>query len=227
MRTKIGAVLMTLGLAIAGLIVTAPTASAAADNFHWPVTGNIPSADVAWHRANENGARAVDIAAGLNSPVGAAQSGVVVTVSKACADSNSWGCGGGFGNYVIVRHDRVGVANPLYSLYAHLGSTSIPVAVGSAVNTGTRLGSVALSGSTTGPHTHFAIATCGRPWSTGPADYNTNCTIWNGPDTAMSGAAGSPMPGSYSQLVSPNPTNPSVPSRTMRAIWRFSCQTSL
>src|SRR4051812_3641160 len=105
-------VLSLLGASLANLSTAAP-AQAAADNFYWPASGHTDANDVAWHRAHENGARAVDIQAPLGTDVGAAQSGIIATVNKNCADSGSWGCGGGFGNYVIIRHDRPGVPNPL------------------------------------------------------------------------------------------------------------------
>jgi len=207
--------LVATALTAALLVLLAPfgassDAATAANRFAWPVSGSVPAGEIAWHRANENGARAVDIAAGIGVTVRAAQSGVVVTRSTGCADSNSRGCGGGFGNYVVVRHDRAGITKPLYTLYAHLAQASV-IANGTKVDQGSPLGKIALSGTTTGAHTHFAIGTCKEVWSTGPAAYNSNCTIWNGGETTNATVtAGATIPGNYPDLVGSTPTAPSV-----------------
>jgi hypothetical protein len=212
------AALACLGI-VGGLLVgvgAAPPAAAAANNFHWPVTGTVPAGDVAWHRSHENGARAVDIGTTLGATVGAAQTGTVYEKNNLCPDdgvaTGTTTCGHGFGNYVILRHDRAGVSQPLYTLYAHLAAASVTVTRGAPITTiGAPLGKIAMSGHTEGPHTHFAIGTCPTPWSTGPADYDTNCTIWNGPDTtASSVTAGTVMPGSYPQLVAVSVASPTL-----------------
>ena len=192
---------LVFGLCVGTTFTAVPAVAVNTNQFAWPATGHTDANDVAWHRSVENGARAVDIQATTGTDVEAAQSGKVVVASNSCANSGSSGCGGGFGNYVIVRHDRTGVSNPLYTLYAHLNSV-LSVSVNASVSTGTKLGDIALSGSTTGAHVHFAIGTCQALWSTGPADYNTNCTVWNGADTTSATVtAGEAVPGTYSGLV--------------------------
>jgi murein DD-endopeptidase MepM/ murein hydrolase activator NlpD len=158
--------LFVLALLVAVVWPTAAARSAAAvstDHFAWPLNGRTPAGDVAWHQANEGGSRDVDIQAVVGTEVGAAQSGVVTVASHGCADSGSWGCGHEFGNYVVVRHDRPGVSAPLYTLYGHLRS-SLAVSVGQGVVVGQPLRVIALSGSTTGGHTHFAISACSESW---------------------------------------------------------------
>jgi murein DD-endopeptidase MepM/ murein hydrolase activator NlpD len=200
LHCTLAAFAMLVSAAMVSLTAT-PAQAVNADQFAWPATGHTDANDVAWHRSNENGARAVDIQASTGTPVYAAQSGVVVMASAGCANSNSWGCGHGFGNYVIIRHDRPSVANPLYTLYGHLNRDNLSVSVNQFVSTGTRLGEIALSGTTTGGHTHFAIGTCSTPSSSGPSDYDTNCTVWNGSDTADGTVTkGDPVPGTYAEL---------------------------
>ena len=57
---------------------------------------------------------------------------------------------GGKGNIVIVDH-----GDGLKSLYAHMGN--IYVSVGNEVNPETPLGTVGMTGRTTGPHVHLEI----------------------------------------------------------------------
>jgi murein DD-endopeptidase MepM/ murein hydrolase activator NlpD len=197
----VAAVVMIFGIPALALSTASPAAALNNNQFGWPATGHTDAGEIAWHQANENGAQAVDIQASVGTSVFAAQSGVVVTASTGCANSNSWGCGHGFGNYVVIRHDRTGVSNPLYTLYAHLNS-GLSVSTGQGVSLGTKLGVIALSGSTTGGHTHFAIGTCATPWYTGSG----TCTIWNGADTSSATVnQGSATPGTYGQLVGQNP----------------------
>jgi murein DD-endopeptidase MepM/ murein hydrolase activator NlpD len=175
----------------------APPPTFALDNnqFSWPASGHTDAGDVAWHQANESGTRAVDIQASWGTAVKAAQSGVVEEVHNSCANSGSWDCDHGLGNYVVVRHDRAGVSSPLRTAYAHLNS-AISVSVGTYVTTGDSLGTIAQSGSSEGPHVHFLISTCpGTMWG-------GTCTVWSGADTTSGNVTqGAAAPGTYSQLV--------------------------
>jgi murein DD-endopeptidase MepM/ murein hydrolase activator NlpD len=105
-----------------------------------------------WGR-NHNG---VDLGGGMGSAVVAARDGIVVSVVTSCHPSSSWGCGGGFGNYVTVAH-----AGGLATVYAHLSSVS--VGVGQQVAAGQGLGGVGNSGNSYGPHLHFEIRQAGAP----------------------------------------------------------------
>ena len=191
-----------LGITV-GLVTVPLSASAGVnDQFVYPVSGSTPVEDVAWHQNHENGTRAIDIAASSGAEVAAAQSGVVSTTFTGCANSGSTGCGHGYGNHVVIRHDRPGVDSPLYTLYGHLNSIQ-SVGTGQHVTTGQKLGVVAMSGTTTGPHTHFAIGVCADQW------WVASCTIWNGPDTTATAVnRGSLIPGVYPQL---NGTLPDAP----------------
>lgn len=84
----------------------------------------------------------------------ASQSGIVITVNNSCthnyAKSSSCGCGGGYGNYVVISHDGT------YStLYGHL--TSAAVSVGDYVNQGDVIGYIGCTGFSTGAHLHFEV----------------------------------------------------------------------
>ena len=69
---------------------------------------------------------------------------------------NAPGCGSGWGNCVIIRHDgRKFDDKTLYSLYAHL--SSISVRQGQNVNTGDKIGVMGDTGVSTGIHLHFQL----------------------------------------------------------------------
>ncbi len=81
-------------------------------------------------------------------------SGTVIYATNGCphnyAKSYSCGCGGGYGNYVIVQHD-----NGYSTVYAHLTSTA--VSVGQYVSQGQVVGYVGSTGFSTGAHLHYEV----------------------------------------------------------------------
>lgn len=102
---------------------------------------------------NHNG---IDISNGniMGSAVVASQAGIVITVNNSCthnyAKQSSCGCGGGYGNYVVISHDGT------YStLYGHL--TSAAVSVGDYVQQGDTIGYAGSTGFSTGAHLHFEV----------------------------------------------------------------------
>ncbi len=126
-----------------------------------PTSGRLTSSyGPRWGR-NHNG---VDLAGGVGSTVVASQAGTVVSVVTACHPTSSWGCGGGFGNYVTVSHPG-GMA----TIYAHL--SSVGVAVGRSVSAGQGIGGVGNSGNSYGPHLHFETRQAGTP--TNPCGFIT------------------------------------------------------
>jgi murein DD-endopeptidase MepM/ murein hydrolase activator NlpD len=62
---------------------------------------------------------------------------------------------GALGVYAIVQHDVDGTR--YRSVYAHMQSGSLAVAVGDSVALGDKLGKVGNTGMSTGPHLHFGI----------------------------------------------------------------------
>lgn len=84
-----------------------------------------------------------------NEPVLAFANGRVLKARKSTAK------GGGFGNYVIIRH----LINGKYytSLYAHLQDKSFKVKPGQLVKAGQQIGIMGATGYVTGVHLHFEI----------------------------------------------------------------------
>ncbi len=100
--------------------------------------------------------RGIDIGDGgiAGHDILAAQSGTVITVSNTCPHNYgkyySCGCGGGYGNYVVVDH-----GGGLSTLYAHC--QAIYVSKGQHVTKGDALGAVGTTGWSTGYHLHFEV----------------------------------------------------------------------
>lgn len=87
-----------------------------------------------YHRAN-------DIATSFGSPIHPLGSGIVEYAGFT---------GDGKGNIVVISH-----GDGLKSLYAHMDK--IMVGAGNMVNTSTAIGTIGLTGHTTGPHVHIEI----------------------------------------------------------------------
>lgn len=90
----------------------------------------------------------------------AAQSGTVTTVVEGCGHNygKGWscGCGGGYGNYIVIDH-----GGGLATLYAHCGSIS--VYEGQEVGRGDAIGTVGSTGWSLGFHLHFEVREYGTP----------------------------------------------------------------
>ena len=94
----------------------------------------------------------VDIPGRLNTPVYAARKGKVIFA----------GYSGGYGNLVIVRHDK-----GYTTYYGHLNS--ITTRVGSTVGVGVMIGRMGSTGRSTGSHLHFEVRRNGVALN--PADF--------------------------------------------------------
>lgn len=90
-----------------------------------------------------HGYNGVDIAGSVGMPVMAAAGGEVII-----ARAGGWN--GGYGSYVVVKHD-----NGSQTLYAHM--SAVHVGVGQVVGKGEAIGAIGNSGRSTGPHLHFEI----------------------------------------------------------------------
>jgi|SRR5581483_8191547 len=103
----------------------------------WPVHGEV-SQFASWYHM------ALDIAAPYGSPMVAAQSGVVSSVSVGTYD-------GGYGTSIYIDG-----GNGITTHYAHM--KAVNVSVGDHVTAGsTLIGWIGLTGRTTGPHVHFEV----------------------------------------------------------------------
>ncbi len=98
----------------------------------------------------------IDIADGATNgaTVVAAAGGTVTAVVSGCSHdygkSGSCGCGGGYGNYIVVSH-----GDGTSTMYAHCGS--VYASYGQYVSAGEAIGTVGSTGWSTGPHLHFEI----------------------------------------------------------------------
>ena len=98
--------------------------------------------------------KGTDIGANMGSEIVASEGGRVVIASNTCTHNvpkdGSCGCGGGYGNYVVIDH-----GNGFITLYGHL--TEATVAVGQLVNKGDKIGISGTTGYSLGPHLHFEL----------------------------------------------------------------------
>lgn len=97
-----------------------------------------------------HGNNAIDVGASVGSPIYAAASGQVII-------SRSGGWNGGYGNYIVIKHD-----NGVQTLYSHNSRNS--VAVGQWVDQGQLIGYVGSTGKSTGPHLHFEVRGATNPF---------------------------------------------------------------
>ena len=97
---------------------------------------------------------AIDIAGSgiYGANVIACAAGTVFSINTTCphdyGKADSCGCGGGYGNYIMIDH-----GNGKISIYAHL--SGLVVEVGQEVQAGQVIGYVGTTGYSTGPHLHF------------------------------------------------------------------------
>lgn len=126
------------------------------DGMRWPLAPNFKLITTyfgydAWRAGMHRG---IDIGnAGIKgAPIYAAQSGKVISVINYCMHnySKNWscGCGGGYGNYIIIDH-----GGGLSTVYAHC--QAIYVSKGQYVSKGDTIGAVGTTGWSTGYHLHF------------------------------------------------------------------------
>lgn len=120
--------------------------------YTWPCPGNYYLTSQ-WNedRSSYNHG-AVDIGCSTGDTVVAAYKGTVVSSYSGCTHnwgkSGSCGCGGGYGNYVMIDH-----GNGKMTIYAHL--TYPAVSTGDVVETGQTIGFAGSTGESTGTHLHF------------------------------------------------------------------------
>lgn len=126
--------------------------------FNWPVPNFYTITDYydvrTWN--NQGMHYGIDIS-GVNvagTDVVSAEQGTVILAVNNCTHNypkySSCGCGGGFGNYVIIDH-----GNGYCTLYGHC--QSVDVSVGDYVSRGQVIAHVGTTGYSTGYHLHFEV----------------------------------------------------------------------
>lgn len=128
------------------------------DNYYdWPVPG-VTTISSNYGMRNGTMHNGTDISAsGISGKlILSSKAGTVIQVNKSCTHnygkSSSCGCGGGYGNYVLIQHD-----DGTRTRYAHCASVS--VSVGQNVYNGYSVGTVGSTGYSTGYHLHFEVYT--------------------------------------------------------------------
>lgn len=127
----------------------------AVESFIWPAPGQSYISSP-YGRRNGTMHRGIDIGdAGIGGKkIVASKSGTVKMVVNTCphdyAKDYSCGCGGGYGNYVLIDH-----GDGTSTMYAH--QRNVVVSIGQAVSQGQTIGYVGCTGHSTGNHLHFEI----------------------------------------------------------------------
>ena len=121
--------------------------------FEWPCPGVYYisyGVGARWGRYHQG----IDISGDKYDDVVASESGTVVRTNTSCphdyGKQESCGCGGGYGNYIIIDH-----GNGFLTLYGHL--TEVNVEPGDKVKQGQHIGYMGSTGFSTGDHLHFEI----------------------------------------------------------------------
>ncbi len=121
--------------------------------FDWPVPSsyNITYGVGARWGSYHNG---IDIGGDHGALIRASESGTVIRTNTTCTHdygkSSSCGCGGGYGNFIILDH-----GNGFITLYGHL--SALDVDIGDTVKAGDVIGRMGSTGFSTGDHLHFEI----------------------------------------------------------------------
>ena len=123
-----------------GSIDTPPSAA----GLVWPAQGTITG--VFGEDRGDHMHAGIDIANSTNTPIYAANEGTVIG-----------GCGGGYGNCILIDH-----GDGMVTLYAH--QNSIIVGTGAHVSRGQQVGYMGCTGSCTGTHLHFEVRINGTPY---------------------------------------------------------------
>ena len=121
--------------------------------FKWPAPGVYYisyGVGARWGRYHQG----IDISGDKYDDIVASESGTVIRTNTSCphdyGKTESCGCGGGYGNYIIIDH-----GNGFLTLYGHL--TEVDVEPGDKVKQGDHIGYMGSTGFSTGDHLHFEI----------------------------------------------------------------------
>lgn len=148
--------------------------SSLGNKFIWPCPGHTYLTSSFDENRGASNHGALDIADGsiYGSKVVACYDGVVFSTNTGCPHDygkfSSCGCGGGYGNYVMIDH-----GNGKISIYGHL--SGVTVNAGDKVVGGQLIGLVGSTGYSTGPHLHFEMRYNGVRYNP-LIEYNINST---------------------------------------------------
>lgn len=117
------------------ILAGSPT-SVSSGGFAWPAQGAISQFATWYHNA-------IDIAGAYDSPIAAARGGRVISTAV-----GGWNYG--YGNNVLIDS-----GDGITTLYAHMDR--VYVSPGQSVNAGSIIGTMGLTGRTTGTHLHFEV----------------------------------------------------------------------
>lgn len=121
--------------------------------FAWPVPGNYNVSSGVGPRWGSYHT-GLDITGDHGTDIHASESGTVLRTNMTCTHdygkTSSCGCGGGYGNFVIIDH-----GNDFITLYGHL--TEVDVNPGDQIKKGDVIGKMGTTGFSTGDHLHFEI----------------------------------------------------------------------
>ncbi|MFA7193675.1 MAG: peptidoglycan DD-metalloendopeptidase family protein [Candidatus Paceibacterota bacterium] len=133
----------TIAKSSSGKSTASSSASKGSSVFKNPVPGAVKTQGI-------HGYNGVDFGAPIGTSIYAAAAGQVI-ISK----SSGWN--GGYGNYVVIKHD-----NGSQTLYAH--ASTVNVSSGEWVSQGDLIATVGNTGKSTGPHLHFEVRGATNPF---------------------------------------------------------------
>ena len=137
--------------------------------FCWPVANGYGKIGSPYGTRGGGFHKGIDINASdsgtiMGKPIVAACDGIVFYVVNTCphnyGKSDSCGCGGGYGRYVVIRHND----GKYCTLYAHLSNAI--VSVGQSVSQGETIGYAGSTGDSRGAHLHFEVRYWPFQWTT-------------------------------------------------------------
>lgn len=155
MNTLVLALLLTLPTTVVTPLTTnislhSPTHYISTVGFENNSLPTLPTPILTWPAVQHNlsqdfntGHLAIDIFAKLGQPVVAMSDGVVTEITTT----------GSYGNKIVISHPYL--SDHTSTLYAHLDQMT--VVVGQSVVSGQQIGTIGVTGNSTGPHLHFEV----------------------------------------------------------------------